>query len=164
MAKNLITEEEKQKVSEYFVPSKRSGKNLIYTGPEEERKRWFQVRYQEQNNKRRKQWSIDNKEREAKRNETQGRIYRWDIKVKALQNISGLEVPKCNKCPIDDIRLLTINHLTGNGRKDQELHGGTSKMYSKIAKNEYPDISNLEVCCYHCNILYEYEVGRRKLP
>jgi hypothetical protein len=87
----------------------------------------------------------------------------WNQKLRALQKISGLIIPSCIKCPISDIRLLTINHKIGNttkNRRDGRERGGYD--FYKIIINGERSVDDLEVRCYNCNILYEFERGSRK--
>jgi len=62
---------------------------------------------------------------------------------------------KCRLCRCSDLRVLEINHLRDKRRK---LKLGD---LARLARGEAPE---LEVRCANCNILYEYEMGRRKLP
>jgi hypothetical protein len=82
--------------------------------------------------------------------------WRFLSKLKALQKVSGLLVPKCCICGIEDPRVLTINHKNGDGKIDNKKYHS-----STIAVNRGRDVSDLDVRCFNCNILYEFELGRR---
>ena len=60
-------------------------------------------------------------------------------------------------CGLDDIRILQINHINGNGWKDREkYHGNQAQFYLDIIKNKCL-ISEYDIRCANHNILYEYE-------
>lgn len=71
---------------------------------------------------------------------------------KAINKLGG----KCVNCGETDLRVLQVNHLNGGGGKDDK----GLVFYRKIVKGER-DIEDLDVRCANCNILYEYEAGRR---
>jgi hypothetical protein len=69
----------------------------------------------------------------------------------------------CINCGNDDIRVLTVNHKNGDGAKERNVSKyRVSRLFRDIQKGR--TISDLDVRCYNCNILYEYEQGRRNLP
>lgn len=67
---------------------------------------------------------------------------------------------KCIKCGISDMQLLNINHKNGGGTKERG-NRGSSPLCRDILMGRRA-ISDLNLLCHNCNILYEYEVGRRK--
>ncbi len=85
------------------------------------------------------------------------RKYRWILKQRVFEMLGGCF---CVKCKITDIRILTINHKNGGGRKERESRKG---LLLDILKGRRK-IDDLEVRCQNCNILYEYEVGRLFCP
>lgn len=74
------------------------------------------------------------------------------MKRKVVELLGG----KCKGCGNTDIRVLQINHLNGGGRK--EVAGPL--FYARILSGERA-IDDLDLRCANCNIIYEYEVGRR---
>jgi uncharacterized C2H2 Zn-finger protein len=64
---------------------------------------------------------------------------------------------KCVNCGITDSRLLCINHLKGGGTKEYKQG---CKVYWEILAGKRE--GEFDLRCHNCNILYEYEVGRRK--
>lgn len=68
----------------------------------------------------------------------------------------------CVKCEIDNLRILCINHLNGDGRKDLEKHSGKYRFYRAIVNGIRP-IYDLNLLCRNHNILYEFEAGRRNV-
>lgn len=81
----------------------------------------------------------------------------WEIRAKVMTKLGG----QCVKCGIRDLRLLTINHL--NGRNLRLTRDLGHKFYYRILRGEQKT-DDLEVRCYNCNILYEFEKGYRKVP
>jgi hypothetical protein len=77
-------------------------------------------------------------------------------RLKIIKILGG----KCKKCGITDWRVLQINHINGGGRKELELN--MNKFYKDILLKKR-NIIDLDLRCANCNILYEYEVGRRSI-
>lgn len=64
---------------------------------------------------------------------------------------------KCQVCDVNDWRMLQINHINGNGRK--EVTGSQKhRLYRDIVAGKRKDINLL---CANHNALYEYERGKR---
>ena len=80
---------------------------------------------------------------------------RIKLRKRLIQKLGG----KCSRCGINDWRVLQINHLNGGGRKEYTIKG-CKKIYKEILNEERDGEFNL--LCANCNILYEYEMGRRK--
>ena len=68
---------------------------------------------------------------------------------------------KCIRCSETDIRVLQVNHKNGKGVKDFKRYGAYS-VYRAILAGKRPK-EDFDVRCANCNILYEYETGRRKV-
>lgn len=66
------------------------------------------------------------------------------------------------KCGITDIRVLQINHKKGKGSKEHKHRGGRIMVEAILSGKRTTD--DLELRCANCNILYEYERGRLKIP
>jgi hypothetical protein len=75
---------------------------------------------------------------------------RSERKLKVLQKVSGLEVPKCRKCGCSDLRVLEINHKNGNGNLEFKGYRSGYSFYNKILTGERL-IVDLEVLCKVCN-------------
>ncbi len=75
--------------------------------------------------------------------------------IERISRENGL--PIACPCGVTDQRLLTINHKAGNGNHDR------TSFISRIVKGERA-VSDLDIRCYNCQVLYEYEMGRRILP
>ncbi len=73
------------------------------------------------------------------------------VRLRALLMLGG----KCVQCGISDLRVLEINHLRDKIRPMKWMD------YVEVLQGQY---RNIEVRCASCNVMYEYEVGRRALP
>lgn len=156
----LVTDEMRRLAEEYFVLSKR-GVNYHYVGPQGEYQKWYYVKNQQKKNVNTRKWVQDNYEYNRQRCKKKGRQFRFLEKIRALQKVVGSNTIQCSQCTQTDIRVLTINHLNGDGGKDRTRHGAM-KTYRMILEGRRVD--DLDVRCHNCNILYEYELGRRALP
>lgn len=54
-------------------------------------------------------------------------------------------------CEIDDIDVLTIDHINNDGHKHRELVG--VKMYRWLVQNNFPE--GFQVLCANCNLKKE---------
>lgn len=79
----------------------------------------------------------------------------WRRKQKndALTQYSNTNPPSCNFCGINDIDVLCIDHISGNGNKHRRkvfgsLSGG-SNMYRWLKNNSYPE--GFQTLCANCN-------------
>lgn len=82
-----------------------------------------------------------------------GKAKKWDNnkKLKAMQKVSGQEVPTCVYCGCDDIRFLEINHINGGGGAESKRRN--SNLYISILyHNRRTD--DLDVTCRPCNAVY----------
>jgi len=128
-------------------------KQMIYYNKNKEKymaesKIWHQ-KNRKKTNEHKKKWRDNNKVQVKE----YGIKYRNFIKKKALDILGG---SFCVKCKTLDLRVLTINHKNLDGCKEKEK----TKICTNII-NGKRNTSDLEVRCYNCNILYEYEMGRR---
>jgi hypothetical protein len=81
-------------------------------------------------------------------------------KYRALKIVSKTGAVECGVCKETDIRVLTINHIDGNGRQENSILGFLRR---RILSGER-SVDDLEVLCFNCNIRYEYVRGRSRLP
>ncbi len=81
----------------------------------------------------------------------------WEKRLKAILKLGG----QCIKCGITDPRLMTINHKKGRNYRTTVDRGHS--FYTKILNGERKT-DDLEIRCYNCNILYEFEQGHRQIP
>jgi len=90
-------------------------------------------------------WQKENKERRNART----RVYRNKIKMMVLEHY-GM---KCNcpgGCDVTEPKFLTIDHISGGGKKHRESIGRTGgDFYAWLVKNNYPE--GFQVLCFNCN-------------
>ena len=89
------------------------------------------------------------------RNKLLGLKTRIKLRKRLIQKLGG----KCSRCGIEDWRVLQINHINGGGHKER-ISKGSKKTYKEILNGERD--GEFSLLCANCNILYEYEMGRRK--
>lgn len=77
--------------------------------------------------------------------------HQWEVKLAIIELFGG----KCLRCGNDDPRVLQLNHISGNGRQERK-----SNFYRRILRGERLT-DDLELLCANCNLVYEYERGRR---
>ena len=67
-------------------------------------------------------------------------------------NIISNGKPKCERCGITDLKLLTIDHIDESGYLDKK--SGITHLYRSIVNGNYPKekLSNLRVLCYNHNL------------
>ena len=73
------------------------------------------------------------------------------LKLEVLTHYSTQPVPICPRCRIDDIDVLCIDHIKGNGNEHRRSIGGTSgtPFYQWLKTNNYPE--EFQILCYNCN-------------
>ncbi len=152
----------KEQATSFFI-KKRNSKNYSYIGPAGEYQKWYAVLYRDERIQKKKEWRKNNLDRDVKNCREKGKVGRFKTKILAFQKISKEKIPKCVVCGNNDTRILTINHINGEGRKESSLPGGNNKLYKSIIHDERT-VEDLEVRCYNCNILYEYDRKMRVLP
>jgi hypothetical protein len=81
--------------------------------------------------------------------------YMGRLKMALVAYLGG----KCVNCGLTDIRLLCANHLNGKGGRELK-NKGYQRIYREILAGKRG--GEFDLRCYNCNILYEYETGRRK--
>lgn len=83
---------------------------------------------------------------------------RWRNRLKVLAMLGG----KCCRCGEDDPRVLQINHLKGGGTQERKRAGLSGFSIIRDILMGRRGLDDLDLRCANCNIIYEYEVGRRK--
>jgi hypothetical protein len=69
----------------------------------------------------------------------------------------------CVKCGNEDIRVLTIDHINGNGAEDRrktEFKKDSRRLYAWLKRNNYP--SGYQCLCMNCNWIKRYENNELK--
>src|SRR3990167_5542115 len=82
----------------------------------------------------------------------------WRIRLAVISRLGG----KCVSCGITDPRILQINHKNGGGSRERAKLTAWTLETSIVNGDRHTD--DLDLRCANCNILYEYQTGRRKLP
>ena len=87
----------------------------------------------------------------------------WKLKLEAMSKLGD----KCIKCGETDIRVLQIAHKgtkpLGSVRKRNNTKNAGIYLYKRIISGEVSN-NEVELLCSNCNILYEFEIGRRIFP
>ena len=78
------------------------------------------------------------------------------MRVKALQMISGLEVPVCCNCGCDYFPFLEINHIHGGGNKEYKVLKGEN-VYALVLRGKRKK-EDLNILCRVCNSLHFLEM------
>lgn len=155
----IVTPEMTEIAHSYFViPEGKT--NARYIGPKGEYQKWYYAIHHQRKKIYKKKWRQDNLELDRERSRIKGNIHNFVTKLRALQKVAQGETIQCVLCKTTDIRVLTINHLNGDGSRDRD--GRICRTYRLILDGR--SVNDLDIRCHNCNILYEFELGRRKLP
>lgn len=100
------------------------------------------LKHKEKYNKQSREWHQKNKTR---MNEF-GRKHRRKRKVEILEHYGGVQ---CFICGVDDIEVLTLDHVAGGGTKQRRKFKDGHATYRWIINNNYPD--GFRVLCRNCN-------------
>ncbi len=76
------------------------------------------------------------------------------LHIEVLTGLCG-GLPYCACCGITDIRLLSVEHLEGGGRKHLTQCGGNHAVYRAIRREGYPR-DKYAVLCHNCNHAWGY--------
>lgn len=88
---------------------------------------------------------------------SRNRILFKDARLKAIKHLNP-EL-KCERCGIDDIRILTIDHKNNDGYKERQKKT-SYRIYKDIAEMDIIEAKKLyQVLCRNCNWLRRYEEG-----
>lgn len=63
---------------------------------------------------------------------------------------------ECKWCGENDIVVLTLDHVNGDGKKDREQYGNGIALYRHLKKSGYPDAAKYQVLCASCNQIKKY--------
>lgn len=94
-----------------------------------------------------KRWRLENKERQLKTN----RDYRRKLKKETLLHYGELI---CVYCKEDNIDLLSLDHVNGDGKEHRKLIGiksGGNNFYLYLRRNKFPQFPLLQILCISCN-------------
>lgn len=80
----------------------------------------------------------------------------WQMRHKVFTLLGG----QCVSCGECDRRVLQLNHKHGGGGADNRAGQGGTYLLRRLLSGER-DLGDFDLRCANCNILYEYEEGRR---
>ena len=111
-------------------------------------------RNSEKGKKNRLEYYKNTKNEKAKKT----KIRRQKLRLRVLETISS--TLKCKRCDIDDVRVLTIDHINNDG-SDERKKVSDIAYYIKILGMEKNDIKKqYRVLCRNCNWIKRLESGR----
>ena len=94
-----------------------------------------------------------------------GNSQEWDLKYmkyrhmtrkRAIDMLGG----KCVQCGEIDTRILQFNHLKGDGADDRRRYKPMQFVHAIL--NGKRTTEDLDIRCANCQLLYEFETGRRQ--
>ena len=91
------------------------------------------------------------------------KLNRWRARVRVFKLLGG----KCVVCGISDSRVLQVNHLNGGSSRETGRGDKKKAVYYNIYRailNGSRGVSDLDLRCANCNMIYEYERGVRFAP
>jgi len=74
------------------------------------------------------------------------------LKLRALQIISGEEVPRCRNCGCSYIFALGVNHKNGGGTAERKANDTLGSKFYRAIVNGDRKTDDLEVMCHPCNV------------
>lgn len=77
-------------------------------------------------------------------------------KINVLKHYGGL---KCAECDINDLDMLTIDHINNGGKVHREMYGNKVSIHNMLIKEGYPP--GFQVLCFNHNVKKE-RTRRRK--
>jgi hypothetical protein len=92
-------------------------------------------------------------------NKDKNMLKQLELKTEVMTHYGKDGKCACARCGINDIRVLTIDHINGDGYKERSsgksrLRG--SSLYLKIKKDEFP-INRYQTLCFNCQKLKQME-------
>lgn len=85
----------------------------------------------------------------AHRTQRRAKQHRYYQKLK--QDIFDHYGRKCAHCPIDDLRVLTIDHINGGGTKHRKTFKSPATFYTWLRRNNFP--KGYQILCMNCQWL-----------
>jgi hypothetical protein len=62
--------------------------------------------------------------------------------------------PRCAKCGEQDLRVLCLDHINGEGNRHRNSHGGVT-YYRWLRNNSFPE--GFQILCANCNMKKEFD-------
>lgn len=111
---------------------------------EEEIKRQKEV----EENEKRILWEKKREQKEILKEER--RKYKQNLKYRCFSHYSG-GPPKCSYpgCIVDDIEVLTLDHINGGGNNERKIYGGSVGIYRYLIDMDFPE--GYRVLCFNHN-------------
>ena len=77
--------------------------------------------------------------------------YRYNLKLDIYSHYmtDGKLKCSCPNCNVDDVDVLCLDHINGDGKEHRQITGLGDTMYRWIRENNYPD--TLRLLCHNCN-------------
>ncbi len=120
--------------------------------------RKYKASHAEHYRKYSRKWYRDNRKRAIKKNNIwQRNNKQWfsnrfrTLKIEVIKHYS--KTLSCKKCGIDDIRVLSMDHINGGGNKHIKQIGGN--LYHWIKRKGFP--SGFQVLCMNCQFIKRIE-------
>ena len=77
-----------------------------------------------------------------------------ELKLRALQIVSGAGVPCCSNCGCNDIRALELNHKYGGGTAERKKFKLQGYLFHRAIISGARKVDDLEVLCKVCNAVH----------
>jgi hypothetical protein len=77
------------------------------------------------------------------------REQRASLKREVISQYSGGS-SKCVRCGSSDVRVLTLDHVNGDGYSERKSRGAGDILYNYLKKNGFPDKDRYQVLCWNC--------------
>ena len=71
------------------------------------------------------------------------------LKMQVLNQYSITQYPSCAKCGIDDVDVLCIDHINGDGAAHRKHIKSGNHLYTWLITNNFPE--GYQVLCHNCN-------------
>lgn len=85
---------------------------------------------------------------------------RLRLKCEVMSHYSSTETLRCAMCGIEDVRILCIDHISGNGAEQRRTVNGVPRslgapFYRWLRRNNYP--TGYQILCLNCNVIKRIE-------
>jgi len=138
-------------------------KHNYYLKHKDER-REYNAKYREENKEKLRRYNQkyyqENRKKLIEKSIKRSKKWSQKIKKEVLSHYSHKNYPVCKKCGETDMRVLSIDHINGDGAKHRrEIFGENKKsgrhFYKWLQENDYPD--GFQVLCMNCQWIKRYE-------
>jgi hypothetical protein len=77
-----------------------------------------------------------------------------DLRIQVLQHYSRSLIPSCECCGVDDLSMLAIDHIDGDGNAHRRERGRSRKIQHRLKADGFP--SGFRVLCHNCNAAHGF--------